>query len=221
MELPLVHMGALYAAAHGGLIPYVFSSSPATYPFTNREDSVLQQPAPDLSSYWFALVSGRLGRDARFRYDFEDELAVDGTYYEGIVLMGARPDDLALWRRRGYVTDWEHGSALMAHFEPCGIDFTVPAAAANPPPLFDVKVGDHQFLVNKSFPSRIDEDGLAHFDLARSPCGDVTVRAHWDREGDSKTEPRVCSNAGEGGGLSAVISRASHRVACAGITAAR
>ncbi len=146
MALPLLHMGALYAAAHGGLIPFVFSSSPATYPFTNREHTVLEQPTPDLASYWSALVSGRLARDRAFRNDLENELTIFGTRYEGIVLFGADAEDLALWRDRGYVTDWTHGSTLLAHFEGCSVDFTVPAAAADPAPLFDVDVGTTSFL---------------------------------------------------------------------------
>jgi hypothetical protein len=141
---------------------------------------------------------------------------VYGTYYEGIVLMGARPDDLALWRSRGYVTDWEHGSALMAHFEPCQLDFTMPAAAAVPPPTFDVRIGERDFIANERLPSRTSEDGLAHFSLARAPCGEVTVRASWEEQVAGAKRATFCSNADKNGRIRATLTRASHEVVCSG-----
>ena len=218
LSLPLLHMGALYAAAHGGLIPFVFSSSPATYPFTNREGTVLQQPTPDLASYWSVLTSGAFERDRQLRYGLEDEMTVFGTYYEGIVLLGARPDDVALWEKRGYVADWAHGSALVGHFEPCGVDFATPASAADPAPVFDVKIDRNYFFASRRFPARIGADGLAHFELGGVPCGDVTVVARWGagQESDPKRWSTFCANADDRGGVSASVSRAARAVVCTG-----
>lgn len=211
MVQPLMHMGALYAAVQGGLIPFVFSSSPATYPFVNRRDTILRQPGPDLSLYWTALASGRFQRDRRFRHAFEDERTVDGASYEGIVLLGAHPDDVALWVRRGYAVDWMNRSVLVAHFEGCDADVAIPASVAQPAPSFDVRVGGHAFLSDKRVPGRRGDDGLVHFELARTPCGDVSVRA---RRGDG-AEGALCANADREGWMEAVLSRGARTVSCA------
>ncbi|MGO8996870.1 MAG: hypothetical protein ACLQVI_26450 [Polyangiaceae bacterium] len=223
MMQPLLHMGALYATAYGGLIPFVFSSSPATYPFTTREDSPVRQAIPDpehYGRYWSALGSEAFDRDPELRFGIEDELTVYGMTYEGIVVLGARPDDIALWHRRGFVTDWAQGTAFVAHFEPCSIDFTVPAAAADPPPLFDLRGANYDLFVNERRTARSDADGLVHFEIPGSLCGDVTLRAHWNLDGaplGSRPHRGVCANADASGGFTVTISRASHVVACAGV----
>jgi hypothetical protein len=118
------------------------------------------------------------------------------------------------------VTDWTHGSALVAHFEPCRIDFEVPAEAANPPPLFDVRVDEHDLVTNLRIAPHVEPNGIVHFDLARVPCGDLTVVARWkDHAGDAASS--FCSNADPEGRLPIVVTRSSYRLVCAGRAAAQ
>jgi hypothetical protein len=114
---PLLHIGALYAAAHGGLIPYVFASSSAIHPFVLRRDAARALPIPDVEYYWGATRSAQFEADRTFRHVVEEDLAAYGMLYDAVVVVGARDDDVALWRSRGYVPDWERETAFVAHFE--------------------------------------------------------------------------------------------------------
>jgi hypothetical protein len=133
MMKPLLHMGALYATVEGGLTPLSFGTGAATYPFTQRPHRVAVPPAIlDLEHYWAVFRSDPFRNDPDYRHATEDRLASLGAHYEGVVLLAARPDDLALWRRRGYVPDWEQGKTLIAHFAP---SLQAVGAGASSPPL--------------------------------------------------------------------------------------
>ncbi len=114
---PLLHMGALYAAVGNARIPYAFSSSPATYPFTLREATAKSVPIPGQAACWDAIDSGLLQHNPAFRADFDDRLADFGRFYDSIVVTGAREGESRRWRDRGFVIDWESRSAFVAHFE--------------------------------------------------------------------------------------------------------
>jgi hypothetical protein len=117
---PLLHMGALYAAVQGGLTPLSFGNGGATYPFTQKPHAMAVPPSVlNLEHYWTVFRSESFRHDLAYRHAVEEELASFGTHYEGIVLLAAHPDDVALWHSRGYVADWEHGKTLIAHYDPC------------------------------------------------------------------------------------------------------
>jgi hypothetical protein len=217
MMNPLLHMGALYAAAQGGLIPYVYASSAATHPFTLRPNDA-RQPVPNIEYYWKALRSEPFRTDPGFRREIEEDLASYGMLYEGVVLVGARPGDTELWQARGYVADWARGATFVGHFEPCGLDFTAPASAAKPGPSFDVGWGRFEPIENARAPATVGPDGLAHFTLDSTPCGDLHVRARWEPATPGGA-PRVCSNADRDGYLRASITRTARHVACTDLVA--
>ena len=206
---PLLHMGCLYATAHGGLPLGSFAGNVAVHPFTERPDAQ-RPPEPDFGRYYEAINSHAFHHDALFRHKVEDELASFGVFYDAVVVLGARPDDLALWRERGYVADWAEGTALVAHFEPCSVDFTVPRSAVSPTPTFDLHVGDIGLWSGVHVPFVVGDDGLAHFKLAPAPCGDVAVRAHWD----ATPGEQFCENANAAGDILQKITRSTSVLAC-------
>jgi hypothetical protein len=208
----LLHMGALYAAVEGGLTPYVFASNSATHPFTLRPNN-WPVPVPDVGYYWNALRTDEFHDDRTLRVTIQEDLASYGMVYEGVVLVGARPDDVALWKSRGFVSDWERGATFLGHFVPCGIDFTVPATLAAVPPTFDVGWGRLMPIEGAQVAGRVGSDGLAHFNLSQAPCGEVRVRARWGPIAPGEPA-RLCSNADPDGTITTRVKRSSHRVAC-------
>jgi hypothetical protein len=215
---PLLHMGALYATAQGGLVPYSFAYNAAAYPFRLRAVSTHGLPVPNMDRYYPAIHSDRFQRSDGYRHEIENELASMGIPYEGVIVLGARPGDIALWHQRGYVADWEQGTTLLAHFEPCSVDFTVPLAAAEPGPIFDIYAGKFRLLSNARVPSRASSDGLAHFELPTAPCGEIGVTARG--ESSDGTPPAFCRNADAQGSVHADITRTSRAVTCDGPAAA-
>jgi hypothetical protein len=208
---PLLHMSTAYAAAHGGVSTDTFSSSPAINLFQLRPRPSAP-PQPDLEHYMRAMASDAFHHDLGFRREVEGELASVGVFYDEVVVLGALPEDLSVWRERGYVTDWAQGTALVAHFEPCTIDLTTPASAAEPGPTLDVRVGKIGLLAAVRVPGVVREDGLAHFELGRAPCGVVAVRARWEPTPGGAA--LSCRNADVEGDLVARITRSARRVVC-------
>ena len=207
---PLLHMGSVYATVLGGIPASGFAGAVAIHAFSRRPGS---RPLPDIEHYTRVLNSYEFRSDLAYRDVAENELASFGMFYDETVVFGAIPSDLALWRERGYVADWKGKTTLLAHFEPCTIDFTVPAAASDPAPVFDVHVGVIGLLTGVRVPKLVDEDGLSHFVLAPAPCGHVEVRARWETPGAA---PLFCKNANAEGDITAKVTRKSHVVTCDG-----
>jgi hypothetical protein len=143
----------------------------------------------------------------------QEELASLGVFYEGVVLLGARDHDVALWSDRGYVSDWQSGSAFVGHFKGCHLDVVVADAPSDSSARFNVRVGDYQLISDAHPPPHIAADGVAHFDIARAPCGeDVAVKVRWVRA--TGAAPAFCQNADASGELHAAITRSSGVVRC-------
>jgi hypothetical protein len=210
---PLIHMGNLYAAAHGGIPLRSFTGNRAVHPFIKRPRSPDAPPEPDFIHYAEAINSYEFHHEAAFRRAVDDQLAGFGLFYDEVAVFGARPEDLVVWRDRGYVADWQARSAFVAHFVSCSIDFTVPQADGEAPPSFDVRAGEIGLLADVRVPFVVRDDGLAHFDLTPAPCGRVTVRARWTAASGAVS---FCSNANADGDLFARINRTARKVACHG-----
>jgi hypothetical protein len=208
---PLVHMGTLYAAVLGGLPAYSFTGSSAIYPFIERPE-LHPRPLPSLEHYMKTLNSYAFSHDLPFRLGAEGELASFGMFYDEVVVFGAIPADVTMWRDRGYAIDAETGTTFLGHFEPCAIDFTVPAASADPAPTLDVHVGTFGLVEGARVEGVVKEDGLAHFALTPAPCGEVAVRARW-------ATTAFCTNADAAGEIVGRVTRRSHAIACEGVTA--
>ncbi len=214
---PLRHIGALYATVEGGLLPYTFASNPATWPFALRPDAPSPPPVPDVEHYFALLGAPEFQTNRALRHVEENELATFGMFYEGVLLTGARPDDLALWHRRGYVADWEQGSVMVGRFVPCAIDVALrDGAEREGAPLLDVGVGEKVVLRDVARPVLAADDGSRHVRVDDGPCGHVWVRPHWART-ESASRPALCGNAGADGKLRALVARTAGEVACSGV----
>ncbi len=161
----------------------MFANNPAIDPFVGRPTSS-PRPLPDTEHYLRAIASPRFHHDPAFRREVDGELASFGLFYDETAVFGALPEDLDVWRERGYVADWTRGTTLLAHFEPCTIDFTVSAAASEPAPTFDLRVGTIGLVSGARARSVLQADGLAHFELTPAPCGLVTLHPRWEPAAD-------------------------------------
>lgn len=139
--------------------------------------------------------------------------------YEGVDVTGARPTDVQAWLERGYVADWTRGSVLLAHFEPCSIDFTIPAVAVDgasgmsaggPRTVLEVGVGP-RVVFPELVVSATVEGEVAHLEVAESPCGVVWVRPLWN------DRTRACSNGASSGKVYTMVTRTSRLVSCGSV----
>ncbi len=205
---PLRHVGALYATAQGGLIPYTFANNGATWAFTIRPDSIHPPPVPPRNMFDAEMHEPEFETNLAFRRGLENDLASYGMYYEGVLLTGLRPADVALWKERGFVADWERGTVLQAHFEPCRVDVLL--SGDEPAPRVDVGVGESTMVKDRAPRERVDREGRRHLLVDGTPCGAAWVRPHWD----AADVPTYCGNAGASGEIAVVIGRAGARVEC-------
>ncbi len=202
---PLRHIAALYATVEGGLTPYTFASNPATWPFAIREDAIHPPPVPPVEKYVSAIAVPDFQTDRRYRHSIEEELLLYGTRYEGVLLTGARPEDLALWKKRGYVPEWEQGSVMIARFQPCRVTVVLNGdAKEGGAPRVDLRAGAAVMRDIALPPSGV---------LEGAPCGLVYVRPHWEEPSGAK---RWCGGLTEDGELRAILTREGGSVACEG-----
>jgi hypothetical protein len=206
---PLLHMGNLYATAHGGIPLRSFTGNVAVHPFVERTD-VSRPPEPDFLHYTDALNSYEYHHDPSIRHRVDDQLAGIGTVYPNVLVVGARPDDIEVWKARGYVPEWEARTAFVGHFEPCTLDVRMAVDMASPAPVFDVYAGEIGHLHGVTVPAGVEPDGFAHFRLTPAPCGVVRVKATWEGGG------RRCSNADAAGELLVKVTRTKGSARCEG-----
>ncbi len=168
---PLRHIPMLYAVEEGGLTPYTFANNAATYPFLVRTDGPKAPPIPMAEKYAPLVESDAFFADPRFRSRVVNELATYGMFYEGILVTGASPADIATFLSRGFVPDAQVRSVLVAHFVPCTLDLDVRGGGELP--LVDVGVLGQTILRDEH-----GTQGEQHVVLRNAPCGQVWVRPH-------------------------------------------
>ena len=171
---PLLHFGSLFPVVHGGTTPYGFFGPAAVHAFVPRE--VLPVPVPPILRYW-----GLSGDDPRIatpklRTGVLTDLAAFGTYYENVLVFGATPSDRSLLLDRGYVIDFEHGTFINAHAEPCAVEVLVPMRPDDPPVLIRGGVRGEGLWSAKITP--IPDEHTLRASM-RTLCGDVWVHVQW------------------------------------------
>lgn len=217
-NIPLLQM-----VEHGGIAPTLFNGSPAIHAIALRRDAPLPgRPDPLMQtlafSHWFST-------EPAFRASVLAELAADGMPFEGIHVVGGRPEDAAAFNSRGYVTEFQRGAMLIARFEGCAAEVILPAGALDREPVYyeygpfyptgitpEPRTIARQ-LVDRATPASGD---AIHVPLEGRPCGPIWLRVVWDADGSSTLTPgdRTCSNARRGGRLVATVNRDHPAVRC-------
>ena len=215
----------LYLVEHGGIGTKMFNGAPSIHAieFVGKR----RPPRPDPRPLIIA-QSKFVETDPKLREAAFTELAADGMPFEGIQMVGGRPEDFALFDARGYAREFQHGSLYIARFEGCPVELLLPAGALDREPVYyeyglfsraSLEPEPRSFgvrLVPKDSPVI---DGAIHVPLGARPCGEIWVRAFWDVDGSSSFTPgdRACANGQQhwGGRVRANVNRDHRTVTCA------
>ena len=134
------------------------------------------------------------------------ELAADGMPFEGIHVIGGRPDDFAVFNDRGYVTELQRSSLFIARFEGCPAELVLPPGALVRESIY-YRYGLFSKTLLSPEPRALARmaikrdtpviDGRVHVPLAGRPCGQ-----------------RTCESADSQGRLRANVNRDHPTVSC-------
>lgn len=205
----LLHFPSLFAVTHGGSVPYVFAGPAAVHAFVPRETPLV--PIPPLDDWGLSNQDPRLVSPAA-RAALLTKLAVFGTEYENILVFGANASDRALLLDRGYLVDFEHGSFMNAHFDPCPVEVVMDVRPNDPPVLVRGGFEENELWTAKIAPIA---DRRAIKASLRMVCGDVWVRVEWQRSEEH------CANADAHGRVALHAVHAGTHVVCERREAAR
>lgn len=197
----LLHFYSLFPVTHGGSVPYGFSGPAAVHAFVPRA-MVGMPPVPPVDEYWGLSKDDPRLKAPKTRASILTELAVFGTHYENILFFGATAEDRALLLERGYVTDFEHGSFVNAHFVPCNVELVIDVLPSDPPVLVRAGLRENELWGAKITPLPGRRAVVAS---ASTLCGDIWLRAQW--QGSAAR----CANADADGHIPVHAERATTR----------
>jgi hypothetical protein len=212
----------LYLVEHGGIGTKMFNGAPSIHAieFTGTKRPARPDPRPLIIAQ-----SKFVENDPKLREAAFTELAADGMPFEGIHVVGGRPDDFALFKARGYVPELERGSTFIARFEGCPTELVLePGALDREPVYYEYGLFSRALLAPepRTFASGVVKrdtpvvDGAIHVPLRGRPCGEIWVRVLWDVDGSSTFTPgdRTCVNGHWQGRVRANVSRDHATVSC-------
>ena len=219
------NVNLLYLVDHGGVPTRLFNGAPAIHALAFREGR--RPPLPDF--YTASLAASRfIAEDPKLRANVLTQLAANGMPFEGIHVVGGRPEDFALFNTRGYVTEFQQGSLFIGRFEGCASELVLPAGAlAREPVFFEYGLFSRyqqsgteprayaKAPIPRGTPAR--DDGY-HVPLPGRPCGSLWVRVVWDADGSGTYTPgeRTCvTKTPWEGRLVATVNREHLAVKCA------
>jgi hypothetical protein len=204
---PARHLGALYALAQGGSIPYLFAGSSSAYAFRLRDppDALLPLSIPSVERFWTAVESEPFRDDAAFRRRVLTELALHGTGYEAILAFGTEPRDVDVFEEIGYAPERAQGSLLVATFRGCRASLRLRATAAREPLRLEWGAGAIETAITDRIvpPAPEDATGTLVLPLGRIVCGSVWLRVSLAPGTPGPRE--VCADTDSLGRLHAVV----------------
>jgi len=214
----------LYLVDHGGIAPRLFAGSPSVHAVARKPTAPLPPPPdPAVTALAEALW---LESQPKLRTSVMTELAADAMPFEGIHVVGGRPDDALVFAERGFVTEHLQGSLFIARFEGCPSELVLPPGALDREPVFYeyglfFPVGispEPRTAMTKEIDRKtpISADGQLHVPLAGKPCGELWLRVVWDVDSSSgySRGDRTCKGAMRDGRMLARVSRDHPLVTC-------
>ena len=213
----------LYLVEHGGIGTRMFNGTPSIHAI---EFVGTRRPPPPPKRPLEIAQSRFVETDPKLRESAFTELAADAMAFEGVHIVGGRPEDFVLFNRRGYVTEYQRGTSFIGRFEGCSAELLLPAGSLDHEPVaYEYGLFSRAFLEKepRSFGVRLVPkdaqvvDGVVHVPLGARPCGDIWVRAFWDVDGSSSFTPgdRTCENGRWEGRIRANVTREQPAVRCA------
>ena len=213
---PLFHVGALYAAARGGLTPYMFGGSSAVHAFRFRADAATNGAPPRPPPRLYLALEGEDARtDLAKREYLIARFAEYGRSYDHLLVVGAREGELASILGRGYAADWQSDTAMIAHARPCSLEVFVETSDARGV-LVEVgqrPAGDVVYAMGAERGEQLP-DGVHRLSSSEGGCGPVWVRGYLDVDGSGGASAGdvFCAGAGRDGRIDVdVLMRAEVR----------
>jgi hypothetical protein len=217
------NVNLLYILEHGGVAAKLFNGAPSIHAVAFRGS--LMPPPPDpfaqsiAGSHWLAT-------DAKLRNAIVTELAANGMPFEGVHVVGGRPDDFEVFRERGYVTEVEHGSLFIARFLGCPSEILLPPGSLDHEAVFyeyglfspvGITPELRTLRMKVVDPKTPVVNGAIRVPLDGRPCGELWVRVVWDTDGSSTFTPgdRVCATAARDGRLLVNLTKERPTARCA------
>jgi hypothetical protein len=212
----------LYLVEHGGIGTKMFKGVPSI--FAVEFVGTRRPPRPDPRPLMIAQTPWA-ANDPKLREAVFTELAADGMPFEGIHVYGARPDDFALFNRRGYATEFARGPLFIGRFEGCPAELVLaPGSLDHEPAYYEYGLFSQALLAPepRSLGVRMVRrdtpviGGAIRVPLAGRPCGEIWARVFWDADGSSTFTPgdRLCENGDSQGRVRADVSRDRPSVTC-------
>ena len=214
----------LYLVEHGGIGTRMFNGESSIHAIAFIGSRTRMPPPPDPLAHTIA-KSHWIVTDAKLRASVLTELAANGMPFEGIHVVGGRPEDFTVFSGRGYVKEFQHGSLFIARFEGCPTELLLPPGSLDGEPVYYEYGLFSPSLITaepRALAKRIIDratpvsDGAIHVPLPGRPCGEIWLRVVWDADGTSTLTAgdRSCEGAQWEGRLLANVSRDRPTVRC-------
>lgn len=210
------NLGAAYASAHGGLVPYAFAMIPQLHGFVVRDEVKGRlPPVPPRALFWSVFENPATKLAFSERRSISVQLAEDGTEYEDVLLHGDAEDE-SVFLELGYRPVYRKGRMSILQFEGCALDVELSIAQRPGHATLIEHVwvpGDRIHSHPAVPPQSYDDVGRARASLRGLPCGDVRVRAFVDTDGSGtfSAGESVCVEAGPDGWVSGRAQRCTLR----------
>jgi len=181
--LPLRNFGALFALEQGGHVPYFFAGIAALHPHLRVEGDEQLAPAP--SQFLVAPLYGPHPVDPRERSMILNYMLSYGVNYEDVVVSGTA-DDLVTTLGRGFVSDYQNDSVVIARFKGCPAKLRIEQAL--PHPLL-ISFGWFPSMEPSAEVRLPASQGAVTVDLAQAPCGTIWLRVIADADNSGTLTP--------------------------------
>lgn len=210
------NLGTVYAAAHGGLVPYAFAMIPQLHAFVLRDEIKGRlPPVPPRALFWSVFENPATRLASSERRSISAQLAEDGTEYEDVLLHGDEEDE-RVFLGLGYRPLYRQGRMSILQFEGCSLEVELKSAQrpSHATLIEHAWVAGERIHAHPALPPRsYDDAGRARASLRGLPCGEVRVRAFVDTDGSGtfSAGESVCVEAGPDGWVSGRAQRCTLR----------
>lgn len=213
------NLGTVYAAAHGGLVPYAFAMIPQLHGFVIRDEVKARlPPVPPRALFWSVFENPRTKLPPPDRWAITVQLAEDGAAYEDVLLHGDETEE-RVFLALGYRPQYQQGRMSILRFQGCSLEVGL-SSAGRPRHATLIEhawVPGERIHVHPAVPPQTYDDlGRARASIHGLPCGDTRVRAFIDTDGSGTFSPgeSLCAAAGPDGWASVRVTPAGGSVNC-------
>ena len=140
-----------------------------------------------------------------------------GSAHEDVIFFGL-PADHAVMRERGFVSDFERGSVMIARFVGCPTRVRIEPPEGGLPPtlLLSGWWPDQRPTFSTTLAPRASSEAIV-VPIPQSPCGQIWIRVLFDVDRDGKASPgdRTCQGANASSVVQHWVGPGTETIVCA------